>query len=229
MTMNKTDIERILGLQHGAYELLLWLNKRAENEQALLCDENLEKWRYAESCEVWVRDMYGMIPRDLRPAESDIAAFSRLFSSFFRTSFRVVDNATVSDGGSYGDDYYYQSGQRRLMASAPDGKRSSKGNARVRETADELRVIALEELALENELFPLREALEAVANDSTLSESLTVWTYFHELARRANFASQGVAVRSLWQAMDKNKRKNLSADNILAARDPLVLALKRVS
>ena len=78
-------------------------------------------------------------------------------------------------------------------------------------------------------MFPSRAALEAVANDTTLSESLTVWTYFHELARRANFASQGSAVRSLWQAMDKNERKNLSADNILAARDALVLALKQAS
>ena len=152
--MNKIEIERILNLQHGAYELLLWINKRAENEQSLLCDENLEKWRYAESCESWVREMQGMIPRDLRPAEADIPAFARLFSAFFRTSFRVVDNAFVSDGEIYGGNYYYQSGQRRLMAGSPEAKKSSKGKARVRETADELRVIALEELTLENECFP---------------------------------------------------------------------------
>ena len=225
--MDKTEIERILNLQNRAYEFLLWINKRAEKEQDLLRDENLEKWRYAESCESWVREMQGMIPRDLRPDESDIPAFSRLFSAFFRTSFRVVDNATVSDRGSYG--HYYQSDQRRLMAGAPEAKKSSKGKARVRETADELRVISLEELALENELFPSRAALEAVANDANLSESLTIWTYFHELARRANFASQGAAARSLWQTMGKKQRGNLKADDILAARDALVSALQRAN
>ncbi len=42
--MNKSEIERLLQLQNSAYELLLWLNKRAENEQEILSDSNLEKW-----------------------------------------------------------------------------------------------------------------------------------------------------------------------------------------
>lgn len=226
--MNKKDIERILWLQNAAYELLLWINKRAEQEQALLSDSNLEKWRYAESCENWVRDIYGMIPRDLRPDEVDVAAFARLFSAFFRTSFRVAENSPIKTYDDWGEERgHIGSGQRKLVAGAPDGKKSSKGRAKVRESADELRVIALEELALENELFPSRAALESVANDANLGETLTLWTYFHELARRANFASQGAAVRSLWQAMDKKERENLSADDILAARDTLVAALQR--
>lgn len=226
--MNKTDIERILGLQNGAYELLIWLNKRAQDEQSLLGDENLEKWRYAESCENWVRDIYGMIPRDLRPDESDIPAFSRLFSAFFRTSFRLVEDAPIKAYDDWGEERgHVGSGKRKLVAGAPDGKKSSKGKAKVRESADELRVIALEELALENELFPSREALESVANDEELGDALTLWTYFHELARRAHFASQGAAVRSLWQEMDKREREKMSADDILAARDALVAALQR--
>ena len=73
--MNKSDIERILHLQQSAYELLLWVNKRAENEQEIISDHNLERWRFGDTCEAWVPDVYGMIPNALRPAEEDVPAF----------------------------------------------------------------------------------------------------------------------------------------------------------
>lgn len=91
--MNQNDIERLLRLQNSAYEFLLWLNKRADHEQELLSDQNLEKWRFAESCENWMRDVHGMIPIGIRPSVEDIPAFARLFSSFFLTSFRLIESA----------------------------------------------------------------------------------------------------------------------------------------
>ncbi len=225
--MNPTEIERLLQLQNSAYELLLWIDKRAYSEQSLLSDENQQKWRYAESCESWVRDIYGMIPQNLRPDDADIPAFARLFSAFFRTSFRVIENAPVTAYDYHGHESGFVAGaNRKLMAGAPDGKKSSKAKAKIRESADDLRVIALEELALQNELFPSRESLQAVAERASLSEALTLWTYFHELERRADFASQGAAVRSLWQEIPKRERQNLTADKIIGAREVLVEALK---
>ena len=229
MSMDKTEIERILRLQNGAYELLLWLDHRAQTEPELLSNQNQEKWRYAPSCEAWVRAIYGMIPQNLRPGEADIPAFARLFSSFFATSFRVVENAPVTAHDYYGHPSGFVAGpKRRLMAGAPDGKKSSKAKAKIRESADELRVLALEELALEHELFPSRAAVETLAKRPSLEAALTLWTYFHQLARRADFASQGAAVRSLWQEMPKKERQNLSADDILAARELLVGTMRAV-
>ncbi len=225
--MNKDDIERILRLQHSAYELLLWLNKRAEHEQEILSDHNLEKWRFAESCETWIRDVYGMIPQALRPSQDDIPAFARLFSSFFQTSFRLVESAPTRAYDNWGEESgWVGSGKRKLMPGAPSGKKSAKGKAKVGESARELRLIALEELALENNLLLSRADLEVLEKDEKLHDALVLWTYFHELNRRANFASQGEAVRSLWQAMDKKEREKMNADKIINARDSLVAALK---
>lgn len=225
--MNREDIERILRLQNSAYELLLWLNKRAETEQEILSDQNLEKWRFGESCEAWVRDVRGMIPQALRPADDEIPAFARLFSSFFQTSFRLVESAPTVAYDYYGHESgYVGSGRRKLMAGAPSGKKTPKGKAKVGKSARELRLIALEELAIENDFLPSRAELEALERDSSLLPALTLWTYVHELNRRAHFASQGEAVRSLWVAMDKKEREKMNADQVIKARELLLAAIK---
>lgn len=225
--MNQDDIERILRLQNSAYELLLWLNKRAEDEQEILSDHNLEKWRFAASCETWVRSVHGTIPQALRPSQDDIPAFAHLFSSFFQTSFHLVESAPTRVYGHSDDESWWGgSGQRKLMPGAPGGKKSAKGKARGAESARELRLIALEELALENDLLPSRADLESLEKDAKLHDALVLWTYFHELNRRAHFASQGEAVRSLWQEMDKKERVKINAQKIIKARDSLVAALK---
>lgn len=227
IVMNREDIERILRLQNSAYELLLWLNKRAQNEQDILSDHNLEKWRFAESCEVWVRDIYGMIPLAIRPAEDEIPAFARLFTSFFQTSFRLVESAPTRAYDNWGEERGWTgNGKRKLLPGAPSGKKTPKGKERVEKSAHELRFIALEELAMEHDLLPDRADLEAVERDSASSSALTLWTYVHELNRRAHFASQGEAVRSLWMAMDKKEREKLNADKVFKARDSVLTALK---
>ena len=225
--MNKDDIERILRLQNSAYELLLWLNKRAEHDQEILSDHKLEKWRFAENCEDWVRGIYGSIPQAFRPSQDDVPAFARLFSSFFQTSFRLVESAPTRAYNRWGDESgWVGSGKRKLMPGAPSEKKSAKGKAKVAESARELRLIALEELALENDLFLSRADLEVLEKEERLYGALVLWTYFHELNRRANFSSQGEAVRSLWQAMDKKEREKMNADKIIKSRDSLVAALK---
>ena len=225
--MQHAEIERILRLQNFAYEFLLWLNQRAEHEQQLLSDENLEKWRYSESCENWVRQIHGMIPLAIRPDEDDLPAFARLFSSFFQTSFHLVENAPRRGYDYYGDESgYVGSGHRRLMPGAPGGKKTPKGKAKIGESVRYLQIIALEDLALENDLAPSRAQLETLLSNAALCDALTLWTYFHELHRRSQFASQGEAVRALWLAMDKREREKLTAAKVLQARDELLTALR---
>lgn len=224
--MIKSQIERLLHLQNAAYETLLWINRRAEYEQELLSDENLAKWRYAETCEAWVRDIHGMIPSAVRPSEADIPAFAHLFSSFFQTSFRLVESSSKKVSDSWGEEYWAENRKRKLMPGAVGEKKSTKGKARAGESAQELRIIALEDLAIENEIFPSRAELESLAQDAQLRDALVLWTYIHELNRRANFSSQGEAVRLLWQAMEKKERIKLNADKVMKARESLLAALK---
>ena len=225
--MNREEIERILRWQKSAYQLLLWLNERARHDPQVLSDHNLERWRYAQSCGEWLREVQGMIPQALRPDEAEIPFFARLFSSFFQTSFRIIENAPTPAADYGGHDWgYVGSGQRALVAGAPGDKKSSKGKAKVSDTARQLRIIALEELALENELFPSRQVLEQLESAAEHGAALSVWAYFHELNRRAHFASQGDAVRALWLALDKKARENLAADDVVKARDELVSVLE---
>lgn len=114
------------------------------------------------------------------------------------------------------------SGRRKLVPGAPGGKKSARGKIKVEECARKLRLIALEELAIENEVLLNHSQLEYLEKAPELQDALILWTYNHELVRRAAFASQGEAVRSLWQAMDKKERERISADKILKARETLL-------
>jgi hypothetical protein len=157
----------------------------------------------------------------------DIPAFARLFSSFLQTSFRLVESAPTTAYDYWGEESgWVGSGKRRLVAGAPGGKKSPKGKAKVGETAHELRILALEELALEHDFLPERAPLESLERDPSLAADVTLWTYIHELNRRAHFASQGEAVRSLWLAMDKKGREKIDAVRVLKAREALLAALK---
>lgn len=225
--MDKHEVESLLRLQKSAYEFLLWLDKRAETQQELLSDDNLEKWRFAQSCETWVRSIHGMIPQAIRPAQNEIPAFSRLFSSFFQTSFYITENAPVRSYDYYGHaNGFVGSGKRKLMAGSPRGKTSSRGKSKVADSTRMLRRAALEEIALENGLFPSQATIEQVEQNHNIDRALNLWTYVHELNRRANFASQGEAVRALWQSLDKSERETINVESVLAARDSLLWALK---
>jgi len=225
--MKNEAIDRLLRLQHAAYELLLWINERAELEQDLLGDVNLGKWRYAGSCEAWVRDIHGMIPLAIRPSEADIPAFARLYSSFFQTSFRLAESTAVQLPEHRGHPWgWRQTGRRKLVAGSPGGKKTQGGKTKLEEAARELRGIALEELALEHDLILGPAELETLLTDSVLAPAVTLWTYVHELHRRANFASQGEAVRLLWGSMDKKAREKMDTERVAKARDAILKAAR---
>ena len=122
----------------------------------------------------------------------------------------------------------YELPLRWLQATSFSGRKPSNSKDNIRETARELRMIAHEELALENNLLPGRERLKALANDEKLRDAVTLWTYFHELNRRANFSSQGEAVAYIWRTMNPNERKKMNAEKILKARERLVTSLESI-
>ena len=212
----------MLGLQKGVYELLLWLNQRAGDDETILRDENLEAWRFADSTEAWLRGFVGMMPADLRPVAADVPAFARLFSSFFSTSFQVSETTNVR----LGYQNHKQEKRRSLVAVPPSlGAKSAKGKAKVKDDARELKLLALEALALEGELSPTRAELEALLARRELARDVLLWTYFHELERRANFASQGASVLFLWRDMSVAERKKLDAKRVWAAHETLLMQL----
>ncbi len=70
--------------------------------------------------------------------------------------------------------------------------------------------IALEELAIENDVNLSRTQLETLANDSSLLV-LALCYYMHKVLRHAQFVCQGAVVDVLWQTLDMETRQTHNA------------------
>jgi len=216
--MNQVEIERTLSLHKIAYELLIWLKEQARNNRGLLDSKAVEAMSSAKSCEEWLVPRLAMIPVHLRPGANDISAFSHLFSSFFSTSFRV-DHVRS-----------WETVERTLVtgAKAFHGRRHKKhSELREEEAALELKRLALGALAEEAGLQSNPLLTQRVVLSEDITHDLALWTYVCELARRAEFASQGPAVHRLWLELDERTRKNLSVERVWRARGNLIRWLSK--
>ncbi len=222
--MTREELNRVLDLQNKAYSLLLWIDEQARHQPDLLSEKNIEAWRLVDPCEDWVRRMIGIFPRDLRPEENDFSAFAHLMSSFFNTSFRVEEK-NASDWHSRYDPYTVER-RRRLLPGVSITRKTKAQKEKTLESARNLQLIALEELAIENDFDLSREQLETLARQSEIQDALNLYSYAHELVRRSEFASQGAAVHALWNTMDKKTRQKLNTDIIWQARETLIAAIR---
>ncbi len=230
--MTKEELNRVLDLQNKAYGLLLWIDDQARHQPDLLSDENVGMWRFVASCEDWVRRMIGIFPRDLRPEENDIPAFAHLMSSFFNTSFHVEEK---NESTWYRDPDNYKVWHRKKLVSGSSAlaHKTPAEKKRVRqkgeESAHNLQLIALEELAIENDVDLSTQQLKTLAHDTKLADALNMYSYAHELVRRSQFSSQGAAVHAMWNTMDKKTRQKLNTEVIWQAREMLLNALRNIT
>lgn len=215
-------------MQRKAYNLLLWLDEQARHQNDMLSDENVAAWKFANSCEDWVRRMIGIFPRDLRPEESDIPAFSHLMSSFFNTSFRV-DSTVELKWDSEGRKTLGFETHRKLVVGVLSTRKTKGQKEKQAESAHNLQLIALEELAIENDCDLSPEQLKTLAHKAEIRDALNLYSYAHELVRRSQFASQGAAVHGLWSTMDKKTRQNLNTEIIWQAHETLLAAIRMVA
>ena len=225
--MTREELNRVLDLQNKAYGLLLWIDDQARHQPDLLSEKNLEAWRSVASCEDWVRRMIGIFPRDLRPEENDIPAFSHLMSSFFNTSFHVEEKNETEWRGA-GRRYGFEK-RIKLVPGVSSTRKTKAQKEKTQESARHLQIIALEELAIENDCDFSQEQLKTLARQPELKDALNLYSYAHELVRRSEFASQGAAVHSLWNTMDKKTRQNLNVETIWQARETLLEAMKNTT
>lgn len=224
--MEKHEMERVLELQRKAYELLMWINTQAATEPALLSEESVEALRYADSCHAWIERRSGSFPQYLRIEPQDVAAFAHLLSAFFSTSFRVEEaHQNFLRPSGHG----WRTEKRRRLVSGATAKKSRAAREKIEASAQHLQLIALEELAIENDLDLSHAALQVLAEREDLQPALALWSYGHELVRRSKFASQGAGVHSLWRALDDKARSNLKADDLWAVRQVLVQAMQQAN
>ena len=168
--------------------------------------------------------MMNTFPHELQCQESDIANFSHLFSAFFKTSFHIAEK---NESTWYRDPYHYEVWNRKKLVSGTSSTRLTKGQKEKQaESARNLTLLALEELAIENDVDWSRSLLESFASRDDLQNAINLYSYAHELVRRSQFASQGAAVHSLWRSIDKKTRQSLNVDVLWAARETLVNAMQ---
>jgi hypothetical protein len=218
--MNQEQIERTLKLHKLAYGLLMWLKDQTRKDRSLVEPETVEAISSAQSCEEWLAQRLAMIPAHLHPAPNDFTAFTRLFSSFFTTSFRV------------GQVYWGERAETTVVAGVKElhGRRHKKhSERRTEQAATELKRLALTALA-ETEGLPCDALLtERAVVAEAVAQDLSLWTYVRELVRRTEFASQGPGVHRLWLALDERTRKNLSVEAVWQARLNLIRWLTKES
>jgi len=211
--MDLTELQTILDLHKKAYDLLLWLNGQTRSRPALLKGAQAESLASTERCVAWLKRHLNDFPVELRPHPDEFQVFGHLFSSFFSTSFRVVETQG------------WDSVQTSLSRGAKSlhGRRHKIHTERREErAADELRRLALAGLAQERGIDLAANTLEKGLMELSLAGDLALWTYARELIRRTQFASQGGAVHRLWLTLDEKIRKRLSAESIWKARERLV-------
>ena len=222
--MEKQALKQVLALQNKAYELLLWIDEHSRQQPELLDEKNIEAFRYAQSAQEWLRRMNGIFPLHLRVEETESTPFAHLFSAFFNTSFHVE---VVNESDWHRNPHDYTVERRiKLVRGVASGRKTKAQKEKVAQSARNLQIIALEELAIEQDVDLSRAQIEALAQQPELGEALNLWAYAHELMRRSQFASQGAAVHALWNTMDKKTRQNLNLEVIWDGRERLVDALK---
>src|SRR4051812_38540786 len=211
--MERTELETVVRLHKKAYDLLLWLNRQARTRPTLLKIAQAESLASTERCIAWLKRHLNDFPVDSRPTSDELQGFGHLFSSFFSTSFKVVETQgweTVETSLSRG-------------AKSISGRRHKRHlEHREESAADELKRLALVGIAEDYAIKLSVNTLEQALTEPTIAGHLTLWTNGRELIRRTQFASQGGAVHRLWLALDEKTRKHLSAEAIWSARDRLV-------
>lgn len=211
--MTQEQIDRTLGLHRMAYGLLMWLKEQARNNRGLLDAKTVETISTFTTSEDWMRRHLCMVPAHLRPEAEDIPEFSRLFSSFFTTSFRV------------GQVRWWETVERTLVAGARtfrDGRHQKNSKRREMEAATEMKRLALAALAVQEGIECDPWLIHRALEEETIGHDLSLWTYVLELMRRSHFASQGPSVHRLWLTLDERTRKSLSVEVVWKARRNLL-------
>lgn len=221
MRYSQNYIATVLRLQAQAYDLLKWVSHRSFIDP-LLDDRTAAILRDRAQCEAWVVRLLTQVPHRLRPAVADQHMFSRLFASFFQTSFRVEKK----------DDYgrsYYRIAANKDQAAGKD-KLGSRKTPRTlqkkrKNEAMHLRMRSVVELCGDDQMPGFWDRVQELLSEKSLRQEATIWAYAFGLVHRAEGEDDGPAMHRLWKEMDLSVRENLTADRVEQARTAVLSAL----
>lgn len=206
--LTREEIADLLELHAKAYQLLLWLGRKAVQQPNMLAPEVVKLLARPATCASWLASSRSSLPVDLLAPGPIQDAFVNLFSSFFSTSFRV--------------DHFSLEG--KLLDS-----RLSPGASKDRDKPSgylEAQALALRHLSSSEGIQMSDAEARKYARRKSLQPHLLVWAYVWELDRRARAKGKGEVVHRIWRSIPLDIRKNLSAQVVWEAREKLLNSLR---
>lgn len=221
---DEMQLQQLLSLHEKSFALMRWV--RASLGKGLLSFTVVhEASDSALAASEWIQRHLTNIPREARPTEGEVAAFSRLFVSFLTTSYRLSPNSARwnSESGCRCMYCNYLKAGPHLDARNPSKKDIS--------TAQELKRIYLCGIASEIDDSVAHTEIDSMLEAPDLAVDLAMATWGVELLRRSEFASQGEAVLALWRqfAWEGNRAKKdfrLTAKMLMDSERRIVAAMK---
>jgi hypothetical protein len=222
--LNRDELSTAIDLQRRSYNLLLWLST-AVVKGVIRFDRAHDYMDEAEAAEDWIGGHYENLPLDARPKRELLKPFSRFFATYLTTSFELIKepgHQLSSECGCYCRMCSYFVGAQNL--------KTKKLLPRDRERARKAKLVALQQLSIENNAHLDREQLEKMIDAKNSAADVTLLTYGHQLIERTHGRSAGPAVLALWReiAWDTTAPKKnfvLEADDIVRAEESLVTAM----
>jgi hypothetical protein len=208
--MERDALETVLRLHQMAYELLLWLDMQSARDPSVFSPEASAELSDGSRCATWLAAHRESLPAQALPAASEMEAFAFLLASFFDTSFRVQRQ---------------ELGGKILEARLVRGTIGRDTGAR-RRSSGSVMFHALRRLATAEGMPMDSRTAGRIADRATIRSDLLIWTYGVELVRRATRQSKGPAVHGIWQAMDPEVRRNLTADTVWESRERLLAVIR---
>ena len=89
IVMNRNDISNLLTQHRNAYNLLLWLDKKAVHEDKMISPPAIASLKDSELCKAWIQKNRESMPQEFLPDSNQLDIFANVLVSFFRTSFHV--------------------------------------------------------------------------------------------------------------------------------------------
>jgi hypothetical protein len=223
-------IARAVDLQERSYQLLLWMAD-AVKQGFIKFTTAHDYASLPEATEKWITRHYLDIPPRARPDKSDLANFSRLFTTYLQNSFILSEKPGKR---LYSPDAHCFCPMCSWMIDAPHLK-TRKISPADRRRARKMKADVIRFLAIELKVCLTDNQVDTIVASKCHRESLSMLTYAHDLLKRLNGHAVGPAALVLWrgfawtQTGSPKKKFSLNADDLLASERQLIRVIRQTA
>lgn len=193
--LTREPLDRAVDLQARGYQLLRWLETALDS--GFIAPEAAHAYASMEaSAHAWIVRHYSHLPEAARPAREDLAAFSRLFSTYLLNTF---DLDSAPGERLYSPDAHCFCPLCSWMVKVPHLRPKKPGPAD-KKTADRMRRRFLHGLAADIGAHPSEGELDSLLREAETFEAVSLCAYATDLLQRLEGVAVGAASLVLWRS-----------------------------